>query len=83
MVTELHIWALQYTFAPRVNHVLKFFAESWNGHPLSSEKNRSPEQLWILLMNIQKGELYTYEVSSILIPQVKCFHTVFKFLVST
>ena len=61
-------------FVPRANRALKFFADSWNAHPLSSEKNRSSEQLWILWMNIQKGELCTYEVSFILIPQVKCFH---------
>ena len=82
-VTEVHIWALQYTFAPRVNHALTLFEDSWNAHPLSKEKNRSPEQFWILQMNIQKGDLYAYELSSILIPQVKCFHTVFRFLVST
>ena len=58
-------------FIPRENRALKFFADSWNGHPLSSEKNRSSEQLWVLWMNSQKGELCFYEVSFILIPQVK------------
>ena len=62
-------------FVPRANRALKFFADSWNAHPLSSEKNRSSEQLWILWMNNQKGELFAYEVSFILIPQVKCFHS--------
>ena len=61
-------------FVPRANRALKFFADSWNAHPLSSEKNRSSEQLWILWMNSQKGELCTYEVSFILIPHMKCFH---------
>ena len=75
-VNEVHIWALQYTFIPRGNRALKCFADSWNAHPLSSGKNRSSEQLWVLWMNIQKGELCAYEVNFILIPQVKCFHTV-------
>ena len=55
----VHIWALQYTFIPRANLALKCFADSWNAHPLSSGKNKSSEQLWILWMNIQKGELGT------------------------
>ena len=62
------------TFVPRANHALKFLKDSWNAHPLSIEKNRSSEQLWILWKNIQKGELCTYEVSFIVIPQVKRFH---------
>ena len=66
-VKEVHIWALQYFFVTRANLALKFFADSWNAHPLSIEKNRSSEQLWILWMNIQKGQLCTYEVSFILI----------------
>ena len=78
-INEVHIGTLQYTFVPRENRELKVFADSWNAHPPSGEKNRSSEQLWILWMNIQKGELCTYEVSFILIPQVKCFHTVYFF----
>ena len=67
---------LQYSFVPLANLSLKFFADNRNAHPLFSEKNRSSEPLWILWMNIQKGELCTYEVRFILIPQVKCFYTV-------
>ena len=75
-VNEVHIGPLQYTFVPRANRALNFFADSWNAHPLFSDKNQFSEQLWILWINIQKGELCTYKVSFILIPQVKCFHTV-------
>ena len=75
-VNEVHMGVLQHTFVPRANCALNFFADSWNAHPLSSEKNRSSEQLWILWMNIQKVELCTYTVNFILIPQVKGFHTV-------
>ena len=75
LVNEVNIWALQYTFMPHANRALKCFADSWNAHPLSSGKNRSSEQLWILWVNIQKGKLCTYIVNFIVIPQVKCFHT--------
>ena len=46
--TRFHIWAWQYTFVLRADRALKFFADSWNAHPLSSAKNRSSEQLRIL-----------------------------------
>ena len=59
---ENHIWALQYTFAQRINHALISFADGWNSHPLASERNLSPEQLWILRMKIQEEELNTDEV---------------------
>ena len=42
----------------------KSFGDGWNSDPLASERNRSPEQLWILRMNIQEEELNTDEVSS-------------------
>ena len=43
-----HIWALHYVFLPRINNFLCEFTESWNLHSLSSEKGKSPEQLWFL-----------------------------------
>ena len=80
---ENHIWALQYTFVPRINHALKSFADGWNSYPLSSERNRSPEQLWILGMNIQEEELNTDEVSSNLNSKLNCFCIAFRALVPT
>ena len=68
---ENHIWALHYTFVPRINHALKSFADGWNSHPLSSEGNRSPEQLWILGINTQEEELNNDEVSVNLNPKQK------------
>ena len=42
-----HMWALQYVYLPRINKALTSFVGSWNLHPLSSEGNKSPMQLWI------------------------------------
>ena len=80
---ENHIWALQYTFVPLINHALKSFVDDWNSHPLSSERNRSPEQLWILGMNIQEEELNIDEVSSNLNSKLNCFCIVFRASVPT
>lgn len=45
-VNELHLFALHYIFLPRINRTLGELSVSWNNHPLSTERNRSPRQLW-------------------------------------
>ena len=38
---------LQYVFKQRINLALQNFKHAWNNHPLSTERNLSPLQLWI------------------------------------
>ena len=45
---ESHLFSLQYVFLDRINDSLKKFTLAWNNHPLSSEGNLSPVQLWML-----------------------------------
>ena len=45
--SDVHMYALRYVFQPRINAHLKEFAEEWNNHPLSTEKNMSSAQLWL------------------------------------
>lgn len=40
------IFALHFIFVPRINHSLKLFQNAWNSHPLSTENNKSPLQLY-------------------------------------
>ena len=40
---EVHLFCL----LPRANNSLQQFISMWNSHPLSSERNMSPTQLWI------------------------------------
>ena len=46
-LNELHLFALHYVYKPRINRALELFASQWNNHPLSSERNMTPYQLWI------------------------------------
>ncbi len=46
-IYDTHLFCLIYVFIPRINAAIKEFMESWNHHPLSSEHNMSPVQLWI------------------------------------
>ena len=43
---ESDLFCLHYIFLPRINASLKDFQSAWNCHPLSTEHNRSPMQLY-------------------------------------
>lgn len=47
---ELHLFALHYVYQPRINKSLLIFSEGHNRAPISTEHNKSPEQLWIMGM---------------------------------
>ncbi|KAJ8381337.1 hypothetical protein SKAU_G00021150 [Synaphobranchus kaupii] len=44
---EVHLICLHHVMVPRLNAHLDLFRRTWDSHSLSSEGNRSPEQLWI------------------------------------
>ena len=44
---DIHLFALQYIYIPRINASLNTFQDAWNNHPLSSVSGLSPNQLWI------------------------------------
>lgn len=44
---ELHLFALHFVFIPRINNLLSRWTESYNRHPLGTEHNSTPRQLWI------------------------------------
>jgi len=43
---SLHMLVLRYVFTSRINRHLKLFWDGWDQHPLSSESNKTPWQLW-------------------------------------
>ncbi|KAL0992410.1 hypothetical protein UPYG_G00092900 [Umbra pygmaea] len=52
---EIHVICLHYVMLPRINMHLDLLRRTWDQHPLSSEGNRSPQQLWV------GGQLLTTE----------------------
>ena len=44
--SEVHLYALQYVFIPRINNALTLFTDQWNNHPIRTANNYSPLQLW-------------------------------------
>ena len=45
--SEAHLWCLHYVFLPIINKYLTKWKNAWIHHPVRTEKNKSPMQLWI------------------------------------
>ncbi|CAB4016554.1 PREDICTED: uncharacterized protein LOC107346750, partial [Paramuricea clavata] len=62
---EVHIFALHYVYVPRINRNLQIFSGGHNRAPLSTERGKSPLQLWIhgSITNRNRGieELWSQE----------------------
>ena len=43
---DFDIFCLHYVFVPRINRALTYWKNVWVKHPIRSEHNLSPEQLW-------------------------------------
>ena len=65
----MHMQILHYTFQPRIKNHLTIFIESWNAHPLSTERNKTPLQLWVLgsasYFPIQEDALNNFDLHGI------------------
>ena len=44
--SDLNLFCLQYVFIPRINRHLWEWKQAWIMHPMSSEQNQTPYQLW-------------------------------------
>ncbi|XP_070533302.1 uncharacterized protein [Ptychodera flava] len=43
----IDIFCLHYVYLPRINYSLTVFRQGWNEHRLQTERNLSPNQLWL------------------------------------
>ena len=46
-INEIDLWCLHYCFCNVINRKLKSWVNAWIRHPLSSEQNQTPLQLWV------------------------------------
>lgn len=46
-INEIDLWCLHYCFCHIINQKLKSWVNAWIRHPLSSEHNQTPLQLWL------------------------------------
>jgi len=45
---DVQLWCLHYVFLPVINNHLKNWTNAWAHHPLGTERNKTPMQLWIM-----------------------------------
>ncbi|PFX25078.1 hypothetical protein AWC38_SpisGene10295 [Stylophora pistillata] len=57
VLNDVHLYSLHHVFIPCINKSLQEFVQQMNNHPVSSEKNKSPLQMWQegMLENIHSG----------------------------
>ena len=46
-MNEIHLFSLHYVYIPRIQQALNEFVAQWNTHPVSTESNLTPEQLFV------------------------------------
>lgn len=44
---EIDLYCLHLVYLPRINSALESFINSWNNHPISTERNMTPNQLFV------------------------------------
>lgn len=44
---DVHMWCLHLVYLPMINKHLETWKAAWIHHPIRTEKNKSPMQLWI------------------------------------
>lgn len=56
---EVHLYCLQLVYLDLVNQALDEFTAQWNSHPVTTETNFSPRQLWVSQMVTLQQSNYT------------------------
>ena len=57
LLNEIDLFCLHVVFLPRINRDLDSFIECWNNHSLSTEGNLTPNQLFVLTLDIHYIEM--------------------------
>ena len=56
---EVHLFALHIVYIGLINAALTEFVGQWNNHPVTTESNLSPQQLWIRGMVLLQNSGYS------------------------
>ena len=69
---DLDIFSLHYVYLPLLNHKLEQFCSTWRHHPLRTEHNKTPRQLW--LSGFITGSCDTHALQGVLEPMSEVHH---------
>ena len=85
------LYALHFVFMPMIQGHLDTFREAWCSHPIRTEHNRTPHQLWILgmqqvnitnnairgIMNMEVAIYNAFVLLLLCMVEVKYLHLIF------
>jgi hypothetical protein len=61
-LNEKHLYALHYTYIPRINRALTNFMNGWNHHPIRTTHNKSPHMLFTSgMLLLQHSQLHALD----------------------
>ena len=69
---RLHLYCVHYAFLPRLKEDLARFTRSWDNHPLRTEQNMTPNQLWHL--GLMQNPVREPEVSEVIVKKHDCYY---------
>ena len=46
ITNPVHMFILHYVYLPRINAAIENLVDAWNKHPIRTERNCTPEQIW-------------------------------------
>ena len=56
---DIHLFVLHFVFLPRINRGLERLTSAWNNHPIRTERNWSPLQIWTNGMIDMRNQMIT------------------------
>jgi hypothetical protein len=69
-----HLYLLHWVFLPRLQNHLQIFKDGWNSHPISSERNMTPDQMMVLHRLPEMQELSPFQVFAFLMMVIRLLH---------
>lgn len=70
---EHHLWCLHFVFLPIINRHIRNWKSAWLNHPLRTEKNKTPLQLWVT--GLQSAGIFQDRYDDIIqVPVGACIH---------
>ena len=70
---EEQMWALHYVYKTRISAHLQRWRQAHNDHPVSSEENKSPNQMWLKGLQ-EAGRQNTFMMAEMFLNQVSWSH---------
>ena len=70
--SDIHLFCIHYVYLPRIRHCLAVWKDAWNMHPMRTENNHTPLQLWTRGLLARSSQDYR-DMNDELVDEVRIF----------